>query len=411
MLRHLIYLKLQLKSALLCIPKLLAGTLLFSCLAAFIGYAGAKTLYHSDDIFYFRIAAVLPEDDALVNMGFNMLTSMDSLKDYCEFIRTDESTAKRLLKNGEVYGIVYIPTGFVEDIMNGKNTPAHILLADSSGIETVLFSSVLNAGSDTLAYVQSGIYALSDTYSSFGIGSLTAEASDRLNKEYLRYTLHRGDIFDTRTVSSTGVLSLPQFFVCAGAAVVMLFLGFTLGSYTIQESPQLGLMLKRSGISYGFTAICKTIILSLFYTLLFVGLSAIAKVLQRLLPTDIGASVSCLLFDINIKNLAFIALCSALSVSYITAVFNLAGNGLYGMLLLFLLNTLMLFSSGCIIPSAYLPKAAAGIGTLLPTAYLRQCLSALYTGSLDFPVIAGAAIYIAVFTAISGICSRRTTSV
>ncbi|MGN1188024.1 MAG: ABC transporter permease, partial [Lachnospiraceae bacterium] len=176
MLRHLIYFKLQLKSALLCIPKLIAGTLLFSCIAVLIGYAGSKTLYHNDSLFYFRVAAVLPENDPLVNIGFNMLTGMNSLKDYCEFIRTDEDNAKELLERGEVYGIVYIPQGFVEDIMNGKNTPAQILLSGSSGIETALFRSVLNAGSNTLAYVQSGIYALYDTYSRFGVSSLIADA-------------------------------------------------------------------------------------------------------------------------------------------------------------------------------------------------------------------------------------------
>ena len=81
--KRLIYLKLQLKSAFLCIPKLLAGTLLFSCLAVLIGYAGSKTLYHNDSLFYFRIAAVLPENDALVNIGFNIKTKIAENRDRC----------------------------------------------------------------------------------------------------------------------------------------------------------------------------------------------------------------------------------------------------------------------------------------------------------------------------------------
>ena len=412
MLRHLIYFKLQLKSALLCIPKLIAGTLLFSCIAVLIGYSGSKTLYHNDSLFYFRVAAVLPENDPLVNIGFNMLTGMDSLKDYCEFIRTDEDNAKKLLEHGEVYGIVYIPQGFVEDIMNGKNTPAQILLSGSSGIETALFRSVLNAGSNTLAYVQSGIYALYDTYSRFGVSSLITDASDRLNNEYLHFTLQRGDIFKIETVSSTGSLSLPQFFVCAGIAVIMLFLGFTLGGYAMQESTQLNLMLKRSGISYIFTAVCKTIIITLFYTVLFIGLSAVGKAITGTLPEESGAIASSLLFDMSAKNIALLALCAALSVSYIFVVFDIAGSGLYGMLLLFLMNVLMLFGSGCIIPSAYLPKAAAKIGTLLPTAYLKHCLTALFTNKIHITAVAAISAYIILFTVISGLCRRyRAASV
>lgn len=405
--RRLIYFKMQLKSALLCVPKLIAGTLLFSCIAVLIGYAGSKTLYHNDSLFYFRVAAVLPENDPLVNIGFNILTGMDSLKDYCEFIRTDEDNAKKLLERGEVYGIVYIPQGFVEDIMNGKNTPAQILLSDSSGIETALFRSVLNAGSSTLAYVQSGIYAMSDTYSRFGVSSLIADASDRLNNEYLRFTLQRGDIFKIETVSSTGSLSLPQFFVCAGIAVIMLFLGFTLGGYAMQESTQLNLMLKRSGISYIFTAVCKTIIIALFYTVLFIGLSAIGKAVIGTLPEESGAIASSLLFEMSARNIALLALCAALSVSYIFAVFDLAGSGLYGMLLLFLMNVLMLFCSGCIIPSAYLPKAAAVTGALLPTAYLKQCLTALFTNEIHITAVAAISAYIILFTAVSGLCRRH----
>ena len=415
MLKRLIYLKLQLKSAFLCIPKLLAGTLLFSCLAVLIGYAGSKTLYHNDSLFYFRIAAVLPKNDALVNIGFNMLTGMDSLKDYCEFVRTDEETAMKLLEHGEVYGIVYIPEGFVEDILNGKNTPAHILLPDSSGIETALFRSVLNAGSDTLAYVQSGIYALYDTYERFGVSSLTSVASDRLNNEYMRFTLQRGDIYKIETVSSTGSLSLPQFFVCAGIAVIMLFLGFTMGGYAMQESTQLNLMLKRSGISYIFTVVCKTIITALIYTVLFTALLIGAKAALGSLPENTQTAVSpvsSLLPDISAKNLALLAICSALSVSFILAVYSLAGSGLYGMLLLFLSNVLMLFVSGCIIPSAYLPKVAAVTGAQLPTAYLKQCLTAMYTGEIPITAIIAILAYIILFTAISGLCqSHRAASV
>ena len=103
------YLLLQCKAALRLVPKLIAGSIVFSVLAVFIGYAGSKTLYGGERLFFFRIAAVLPQDDPLVSIGFNMLTEMESLKSYCEFVPTDENTAKELFDAGEVYGIVYIP--------------------------------------------------------------------------------------------------------------------------------------------------------------------------------------------------------------------------------------------------------------------------------------------------------------
>ena len=184
--KHLCYMLLQLKSAFRYIPGLFAGTLLFGFLTFLTAFACLNSSDTQTKLF-FKIAVVLPSDDTLVNLGFNMLTQMESLKDYCEFIQTDHATAETMLKKGEVYGIVYIPEGFVEDVLNGQNTPARIILPDNPGIETSLFRSVLNAGSDTLAYVQSGIYALSDTYNHFGLSDKIAAATDELNDYYIRF--------------------------------------------------------------------------------------------------------------------------------------------------------------------------------------------------------------------------------
>ena len=92
--------------------------------------AGVKYINSGTGLF-FKIAVVLPADDKLVNLGFSMLTQMDSLDDYCEFIQTDDESAKKMLRDGEVYGIVYIPEGFVEDVLNGRNTPAVVILPDN----------------------------------------------------------------------------------------------------------------------------------------------------------------------------------------------------------------------------------------------------------------------------------------
>lgn len=92
--RHISYLFLQFKSALRLLPKLLLGSIVFAFLAFCIGYAGVKSLGSGNHLF-FKVAAILPENDALVSIGFNMLTGMDGLKDYCEFITTDEASAKK----------------------------------------------------------------------------------------------------------------------------------------------------------------------------------------------------------------------------------------------------------------------------------------------------------------------------
>ena len=87
--KRLFYMLLQIKSAFKFIPGLFAGTLLFGFIAFCISMAGVKSIDAGTNLF-FKIAVVLPSDDNLVNLGFNMLTQMDSLDDYCEFIQTDD---------------------------------------------------------------------------------------------------------------------------------------------------------------------------------------------------------------------------------------------------------------------------------------------------------------------------------
>lgn len=404
--KHCFFLLMELKLALKLIPKMFAGAAVFSLLSLLIGYAGTKLLYAGGSSFFFRIATVLPENDPLVNIGFNMITEMDSLKDYCEFIKTDPDTAAKLLGDGEVYGVVEIPPGFVEDVLNGTNTPARIILPDNAGMEAVLFRSVLNAGSSTLAYVQSGIYAVTDTYYRYGLTPAeVADATDKLNSEYIRFVLNRGTFIDKETVRSTGALTLAQFFVCCGILLLMLFSGMTLNSYVTQESGGLITMLGRNGISPFFLVLCKVLVTALLYGVLFLSLIAGGKfAVIKGFPENEGLTT--LFFDFTPENIGIFLFVTVLVAAYVVMIFTLAGSGLYGTLLLFALNIVMLFASGCILPEAYLPKAVAAVGSLLPTALLRRLLGGMYTHEFNAAICLGACLYLILFLALGAILKK-----
>lgn len=383
--RHLSYLLLQLKSALRLLPKLFCGTIVFAFLAFCIGFAGVKSLGNGNHLF-FKVAAVLPEDDALVSIGFNMLTGMDSLKSYCEFITTDGKTAERMLKDGEVYAVVYIPEGFVDDVLSGRNTPAKIVLPDNPGIETVIFRSVLNAGSATLAYVQSGIYAMSDAYIEFDMKDRIPEATDKMNDDYIRFVLNRSSIYDIHTISSTGTLSRTQFYICSGMILIMLFTGFLLGGFGTQEENGLSVMLRRFGIGRMYSGFCRTLAVSLVYACIFVIALAFMGIITPV-------------------NILCVFLGTLVCISFIFMIYAIAGNGLYGMLLLFCSNVLMAYCSGLITPSAYLPKAAASAGKLLPAYYVRGLFTTLFTGIFETSSFMMCIFFTLLSIAVSALCS------
>lgn len=401
--KRLFYMLLQLKSAFKLIPGFIAGTLLFCFMTFCAGYAGVKSIDNGTHLF-FKVAVVLPDDDTLVNLGFNMLTQMDGLKNYCEFIKTDETSAKEMLKNDEVYGIVYIPEGFVEDVLNGQNTPAVVILPDNPGIETVLFRCVLNAGSNTLAYVQSGIYAMSDAYTHFGLSDRIAESSDSLNDYYIRFVLNRSSLFKTTKVSPTGTLSGAQFYICSGLVTIILFLGFLSGGFINNENHETSRMLKRAGLGCIYTCACKILAMSLAFTLIITIMLFAAKLALCIIPLAIPANI---IYSLSPLNIICLFLCILIAVSFFFMVYTAARSGLYGMLLLFCLNVVMLYCSGVVIPSSYLPKAAAAIGRFLPAAYMKNLSDTLYVGtSLQVTIIAGL-VYVTIFLFISALIKER----
>ena len=375
--KHLCYILLQLKSAFRYIPGLFAGTLLFGFLTFLTAFACLNSSDTQTKLF-FKIAVVLPSDDTLVNLGFNMLTQMESLKDYCEFIQTDHATAETMLKKGEVYGIVYIPKGFVEDVLNGQNTPARIILPDNPGIETSLFRSVLNAGSDTLAYVQSGIYALSDTYNHFGLSDKIAAATDELNDYYIRFVVNRSSMYSIKTVSATGSLSGIQYYICSGIVIIITLSGFLLGSFITGESRQTESMLKRCGIGSIFTCACRIFAISISYSVLLIGIMFIGSLILPHAPGELSEEIEEISYSLLPYGALAVFLCVTIFAAFFYTVYTIAGNGLYGMLLVFCLDIVMIYGSGLIIPTAYLQKPFVIISRFFPAVYAKDIAAALY---------------------------------
>ena len=57
-----------------------------------------------------------------------------------------------------------------------------------------------------------------------------------------------------------------------------------------------------------------------------------------------------------------------LAAAIVLLVYTFAANQIGGIILLFLITAIMGYASGCIVPSAYLPKLVRGPGRFLPTA-------------------------------------------
>ena len=147
---------------------------------------------------------VLPEGDAVAKKALAMVSSLESVKSICDFEYMNKEECLDKLKAGKLYAVMEVPEGFVQDIMNGTNTPVKILLPKGVGLESRIFKELTDAGASTLGASQAGIYAGDELLYLYGMADSVSGLEADLNRIYMGYSLPRMDYFKNVRVSATG---------------------------------------------------------------------------------------------------------------------------------------------------------------------------------------------------------------
>ncbi len=372
--KHFFYLLFQIKSTFKIIPRLLISLISFTIIISIAGYGGNQ-LFNTNNSspINIPIAVVLPQNDAQIDFAYNAISNLDSLESLCNFQSTDESTAKNMLESGSVSAVIIIPNDFIQNIINGSNDPASVIIPNNTGLETLLFCSVLDAGSQSLGYVQSTIYATCDLLRAQGLKEEIPSAEDYLNDFYIKYALNRSNFFDSSTVSSTGDLSTASYYLCSALLLIILFCGLTLSDIFSNHSRNKLEALKTHRMSISFIRFCEFISATLMFILLF-GFAILLLVWQNYIPAPSNPILHIF---------AFIILISSIS-SFLMLIYCITDEGLVTTLLVFLLSSFMMYACGRIIPPSYLPSAIKTLGGYLPVFWWGDFLETILYGSVDF---------------------------
>ena len=356
-----LFLWLQLKSAFLLLPRLFLTLSVSLLLTGGIYFAGTEILKKPDSI-KLPIALVLPEHDTYAQMAFTFLEH--SVKDICSFTQTNKEHAISLLKSKEVYAVILVPENFIEHILNGTNSAATLLLPRENSLESILFCTLANAGVSYLSTAQAGIYAAEDILISYEKWESLAQVQEELNKRYLSYPLNRNKIFQTKTVSATGTLSLADYYICSAIVLLSLLTGISQYHYFHAESKELLLLLNRQGLSPLFLLLSKLLAITGIYVLLFFPILT----LTNLLPPSSISGFFIYTFTIQSFLLLLSSFCSQ--------------PGTYSILSA-LLSILCLFLSGALIPAVFLPKPIRQLGQFLPSALFIKLFQELLTDTFS----------------------------
>lgn len=372
--KHIFLLFCEIKSAVRIIPRFLlcliiSGVVLF-CLVS----VGKRMLgYDNATAISFKVAAVIPKNDAEVALAFDIISKTDSVSKVCELILMDADSAYQALKQGEIAAAVIIPENFVNDLMYGVNTPAEVIIPDNPGTESLLFCSLISAGALSLARSEAGMYAVLDLFTGHDRHDAAAVASDKLYNRYLQYTLNRDKYFRNLPLSSTGPVDTATYYWATGFILLMFLCGIVFCDFFTGKRPDL------CGISRFYPDSCGYLAVCIMYLLIFGGiLFGFGKV--GFTPKNIGA------FAVTVMSL----------VAFIQTVCMVMPNIFSCMITIFLSGSAMAYLCGRIVPSVFLPRFAGDIGKYLPMSRWCSLTQSMTTSDFEGPDF----LLLLIFTAI-----------
>lgn len=381
------YLAFTLKRCFGRLGKLLCGLALLGiiCAAAIYGLSFVNQKNDTAAASHFNVVFVMPKNAGLhYSLALGMVSNMESLSSMVTIKQTtSEDEAKAMLASGEVKAAVIIPEGMIHTIMSGTNDlPARIIYPGEPSIETVIFRQIVDSLSQMVASSQTGVYALYEIYNDFDATEKQQDkANTQLNDLYINSVLERNALFqivgsDSKENNlldeevSSDTTPATDFvlvgYLCSGLALLFLLSGINLCFFFVAPNRAVLPALSRLGLSDSFclladffaAVICQWLIFSIG-CLLIGTIGSIAHIVPVFL---IGrAIVSCFV-------------CAFFSCALELFICRICHGKQACMITTFAVSLLVMYASGCLIPSAFLPDMLRRISATLPGSQLKNMI-------------------------------------
>ena len=199
--------------------KILQKTILFSLIAIVLLFIGIiliqNELQDKQSLELLDVAVIIPEEENLLKMGAQYLSSIDSIESICNFIYIDEENAMEKLQNNEVQAVIVFPVNFYEDVYDGVNTPATVYFPKESALNVQLFSELLSDGISMLQISEAGVYSVLDITKEDRPSMKRNKIGDFVADKYINTILSRGKVFDTYVFSPYGKVDYTEYYYVA----------------------------------------------------------------------------------------------------------------------------------------------------------------------------------------------------
>ena len=381
------YLAFTLKRCFGRLGKLLCGLALLGiiCATAIYGLSFVNQKNDTAAASHFNVVFVMPKNAGLhYSLALGMVSNMESLSSMVTIKQTtSENEAKAMLDSGEVKAAVIIPEGMIHTIMSGTNDlPARIIYPGEPSIETVIFRQIVDSLSQMVASSQTGVYALYEIYNDFDATEKQQDkANTQLNDLYINSVLERNALFqivgnDSKENNlldeevSSDTTPATDFvlvgYLCSGLALLFLLSGINLCFFFVTPNRAVLPALSRLGLSDSFclladffaAVICQWLIFSIGCLLIGTIGSSAHIVPAFLIGRALVSCFVCAFFSCALE-LFICRICHGKQACMITT---------------FAVSLLVMYASGCLIPSAFLPDMLRRISATLPGSQLKNMI-------------------------------------
>lgn len=334
----------------------------------------SRIMMHAQVFQAIEVGLVIPKEEKQTQMVTQFLEQMESVRTVCHFQYMEEDKAREALEAGEIQTALLFPEHFYQDVDTGKNTPITMLYPADASFETQVFRELLLDGVSLLRTAEAGVYASLETARIYSAQIPQSELGNVIARAYVEEAFSRGDLFVKRIDTPFGELGLYEYYLAAGMIILFLMSGLSMSFLYDKKSVPLEERLRIYGVGPFVQSCVKVLLMANLLWIIGVVVYTIACVLSKV------CNLSLLWFDAGVL-LAYVPLCLAIA-SYFHLLLSLGGSH-YKTALLLMGNVFLFFTSGAILPAAFLPTWAQKIGSVLPFCGWSDYESQLFFGWIN----------------------------
>ena len=322
------------------------------------------------------------EDNRLTQFAVSYVENMKSVKSLFSLEPVTEEEGRKLVESGELAALIVLPVDVINEILSGSNAPAKLYVHQNStgmgsglsSIGSILFEELALSGIGMLDMAQAQIYAVSDVLNALRISydsDMLQAMYDDINKFNLSIATNREMLFRTESVSVTGNDTYAVYYASAVFTIYAMLAGLFFGAFCKRSGMQQIMVAKRLGISFTkqLADRCFAGSMLMLVTLLLPFAVFLVPDVRSLLSVEItpGGIISLLLITLFMT-------------VYNMLIYQIVEKQESALVIIGLTAVLQAYLSGCLIPSALLPKVASAVGEMLPAAYMKTGFTMLFTG-------------------------------